>query len=139
MIRWLTRAEQAIEYWDTLRVAPPANLRALESDAFRSTRGILKDPSDPGRGYEVSPMPRERFQSRAEWIVQTLTPDPLTGEIPAFVPVARFQTELEEEIARMLNEYLNESSTKSASEVLGRAARNVRAIIRRGEPDGQPR
>ncbi|HRJ49745.1 MAG: extracellular solute-binding protein [Phycisphaeraceae bacterium] len=137
MVRWLTRAEQAIDYWDTLRVAPPANLSAIGSEAFRSTRGILKDPSDPALGYEVAPMPRERFESRAAWIIQTITPDPLTGTVPAFVPVGRFQTELEEEIVRMLNEYLNESNTKPAHEVLGRAARNVRAIMRRGESDGR--
>jgi len=39
-LKWLVADEQAAEYWDTLRVAPPANLAVLESPAFRSTRAM---------------------------------------------------------------------------------------------------
>ncbi|MCG3124227.1 MAG: hypothetical protein GIKADHBN_02679 [Phycisphaerales bacterium] len=131
MIRWLTATPRALEYWDTLRVAPPANLSAMNSPAFRQTAGILKDPSDLSRGYEVAPMPASNFQDRAAWLLHGVTPDPRTGRPPAFVPVGEYQSELEEEISRMLNEYLNERSTIDAGTALGRAKANIDAIIRR--------
>lgn len=133
MLRYLTRPEQAIEYWDTLRVAPPANLAAMRSERFRSTRGVLKDQEDPSRGYEIAPMPRERFEERAAWLLYGVTPDPSTGAPPAFVPVGPFQTELEEEISRMLNEYLKPGSRVDAREAVDRAARNVRGVMERAE------
>lgn len=131
MVRWLTAPDQAIQYWDTLRVAPPASLSAMHSDAFKSTRGILKDADDPSKGYEVAPMPAEKFNSRAAWLLYGVTPDPRTGKPPAFVPVGIYQTELEEEINRMLNEFLNERSTQSAEEAVARAARNVNGVMQR--------
>lgn len=131
MIRWLTAPEQAIQYWDTLRVAPPASLSAMHSDAFRATAGILKDPADPSKGYEIAPMPREKFETRAAWLLYGVTPDPNTGRPPAFVPVGIYQTELEEEINRMLNEFLNERSTISAQDAVQRAARNIQGVMAR--------
>ncbi len=135
MIRWLIDQPQALQYWDTLRVAPPANLAAMRSPAFRLTHGILKDPADPAKGYEVAPMPADRFEDRAAWLLYGVTPDPVTGKPPAFVPVGRYESELEEEIARMLNEYLNPASTLSAQQALDRAARNVQGIIDRDAAD----
>ncbi len=133
MVRWLTAKEQALQYWDTLRVAPPANLAAMRSEAFRSTHGILKDEGDPSQGYEVAPMPAEKFADKAAWLLQGITPDAATGLPPAFVPVGSYQTELEEEINRMLNEFLNERSTESPERALARAAANIRAVMKRDQ------
>jgi ABC-type glycerol-3-phosphate transport system substrate-binding protein len=132
MFRYLIAPEQAIEYWDTLRVAPPANLAAMQSEGFKQTRGVLKDADDPSKGYEIAPMQREKFEDRAAWLVHGVTPGP-DGKPPAFVPVGPFQTELEEEIARMLNEYLKEGSKLEAHEAIRRAADNVRGVMSRAK------
>ncbi|MCC6427370.1 MAG: sugar ABC transporter substrate-binding protein [Phycisphaerales bacterium] len=134
MIKWMIAPAQALEYWDTLRVAPPANLTAMRSPGFRATRGVLKDPRNPAMGYEVAPMPAERFGDRAAWLLYGVTPLPETGKPPAFVPVGRYQSELEEEIARMLNEFLSPSSTITPEQAISRAARNVQGIIDRDLP-----
>lgn len=131
MLRWLIEEPQALTYWDTLRVSPPANLAAINSAAFRQTSGILKDPESPSRGYEVLPMPPGLFRDRAAWLLYANTPHPQTGGPPGFVPVGPYQTELEEEIQRMLNEYLNAGSKATAHEVLGRVVRNTHALIDR--------
>jgi ABC-type glycerol-3-phosphate transport system substrate-binding protein len=132
MLRYLIAQEQAIEYWDTLRVAPPANLAAMQSDGFKQTHGILKDPADPAKGYQIAPMPREKFEDRAAWLVYGVTPGP-DGTPPAFVPVGPFQTELEEEIARMLNEYLKPGSNIDAHHAVEQAAKNVRGVMSRAK------
>jgi ABC-type glycerol-3-phosphate transport system substrate-binding protein len=126
-LRWLVRREQALEYWDTLRVAPPASLSAIASPEFRRASGVQKE----GGGYEVPPMPEERFDARAAWLAYANTPDAVTGSAPGFVPVGPYQTELEEEIQRMLNEYLNPGSRESSRTVLGRVVEHMRAIIER--------
>jgi multiple sugar transport system substrate-binding protein len=127
MLRWLIAPEQAEVYWDKLRVAPPARLSVVQSEAFRSTSGLKRRDGS----WEVPPMPPERFQDRAAWILYANTPHPETGEPPGFVPVGPYQTELEEEIGRMLEAWLNPANTESARAVLDRAARNVHAIIDR--------
>jgi multiple sugar transport system substrate-binding protein len=76
MLHWLVQEPQAAAYWDTLRVAPPANLAVIHSPAFRSTSGIA-DPSRPG-AYVVPPMPESRYESRAAWMVELMTPEPAT-------------------------------------------------------------
>lgn len=129
MIRWLTAPEQAIEYWDTLRVAPPARDSVLRSEGFKDTAGV-PTPGRPGE-YEVPPMPRERFDDRASWLLYANTPHPLTGEPPGFVPVHEFQTELELVIQRVLESYLTPTSTESAQEVLDRAVREIHRVIDR--------
>jgi ABC-type glycerol-3-phosphate transport system substrate-binding protein len=129
MISWLTTPEQALQYWDTLRVALPASISAVGSASFRSTRGIPR-ASEPGV-FDVPPMPEGRFKGRAEWLLAAYTPDPETGKAPGFVPVGLYQRPLEEEINRMLQDYLAPGSTLSAAEALRRVARNVHQVIDR--------
>lgn len=127
MIRWLTDVPQHLEYWDVLRVAPPASLAALASPGFRSTAGLPR----PGGGWEVPPMPESRFQDLAAWLAYASTPDPATGHPPGFVPVNPYETELEEAVSRMLNEYLSPGSTLDAAAAVGGVARHIHAIIDR--------
>ena len=129
MIRWLTATEQAIAYWDTLRVAPPARRSVLESESFRHTRGIER-PGRPGV-YEVPPLLPETFDPRAAWLLHANQPHPLTGEPPGFVPVHQYQTELEAIIQRTLETYLNASNTEDARTVLRRAVREIHGVIDR--------
>lgn len=138
MLSWLTDEPQAAEYWDTLRVAPPANLAVINSPAFRSARGIEKvfGPTDavptnvPDR-YEVLPMSEAMFADRAQWLLYANTPHALTGRPPGFVPVNLYETEMEEEVTRMLNEYLRDGSTLSEREALARVTRNIHRLIDR--------
>ncbi len=126
MIRYLTDEPQALAYWDMLRVAPPANLAALASPEFRSPRGTRRDDGT----VEVPPMPADRFDCRGAWLLYANTPD-TTGRTPGFVPTGPYQTELEEEIQRMLNRYLNPDNREAAQGVLTEAVRNVHAVIDR--------
>lgn len=138
MLSWLIHEPQAAEYWDTLRVAPPANLAVVNSPAFRRARGIEKvfgptdviPTSEPDR-YEVLPMDESRFEDRAAWLLYANTPHPRTGKPPGFVPVNLYETEMEEEVTRMLNEYLRERSTLSEHDALERVTRNVHRLIDR--------
>lgn len=127
MIRWLTDLPQHLRYWDTLRVAPPASLAAVASPAFRATAGLPR----PGGGWEVPPMPPERFRDRAAWLAYANTPLPGTGRPPGFVPVGPYQTELEEEITRMLNEYLNPGKDLPARDAVRGVARHIHTVIDR--------
>lgn len=127
MIRWLTDMPRHLEYWDVLRVAPPASLSAQRSEGFRSTSGLAR----PGGGWEVPPMPASAFADRAAWLLYANEPHPETGAPPGFVPVSPYQTELEEEITRMLNEYLNPASRLEAKAALEGVVRHVHAVIDR--------
>ncbi len=129
MLRWLVAREQALQYWDTLRVAPPAHLGALKSEDFKETRGVLKDPADPSRGYEVPPMARAEYEDKAAWILYANTPHPETGRPPGFVPVHPLQADLELELQRMLTEFLRPEATITAEEALGRVVRNMHTLI----------
>ena len=81
MIRWMTSREQSLRYWDMLRVAPPARLSVIRSDAFRETRGIVDDD-----GRVLAPaLPRSRWEDRGAWLLAAITPDPATGAMPGFV------------------------------------------------------
>lgn len=130
-LKWLVDREQALTYWDTLRVAPPANLAAVESDAFTETRGVLRDAADPSKGYEVTPMPRANFEKRAAWLRYAVTPDDQTGRPPGFVPVNPYQAELEIEIQGMLNEFLRPESSLDANAALNGVAARIHQIIDR--------
>lgn len=131
MLRWLVEDEQAAAYWDTLRVAPPANLAVLASPAFRTTSGVMKVPGDPSAGYEVLPMPPEQFQAKAAWLTGTFTPDPVEGRPPGFLWVNELQFDLFSEVDRMLREYLTPGSTLGEREALGSAARAMNGLIDR--------
>lgn len=128
MIRWLVSDEQALRYWDTLRVAPPANLNVLNSTRFEETHGI---PSSTGEGYEVPPMPRERYKDRAAWLRYGMNPRPDTGQTPGFIPTSLYQRVLEDEIGRMLKEFLRSPDTLDPQTVLDEVARNVHSAIDR--------
>ncbi|MCW5776001.1 MAG: extracellular solute-binding protein [Phycisphaeraceae bacterium] len=129
MIRWLVDEPQALRYWHTLRVAPPANLAVVNSDAFRRTSGIASE-REPGR-YLVPPMREEEFARYAEWLRYGMTPSERTGEAPAFVPVSLYQRALENEISRLLHDILRHPTDPTAEDALARAARAVHDIIDR--------
>jgi len=133
MIHWLVDDAQAEAYWDMLRVAPPANLGVMESDAFRSTRG-LRDPDDPAR-FLIQPMPEEKFADRAAWMLDTWQVDPHTGEAPGWIATGLHQDKLQTELQSMLQEYLRNPGTVGGAdgvdpaEALRRVARAVHAHI----------
>lgn len=133
MIHWLLEDEQAQAYWDTLRVAPPANLRVLDSEAFRSTAG-LRDPQDPAR-FLIQPMPEQKFADRAAWMLETWRVDPNTGTPPGWIATGLYQDKLQTELQAMLQEYLRNPGTVGGTEgvdpaqALARVARAVHAHI----------
>lgn len=131
MLAWLVSRDQAIRYWDALRVAPPANLAAMRSPAFRSTSGIA-DPDRPGR-FIVPSMDEARYEERAAWLLHAFTPDPATGWAPAYLPTSLYQRALEDHIKVMLEAYLatGAEGRDRAREFLHRAARGVHAVIDR--------
>jgi ABC-type glycerol-3-phosphate transport system substrate-binding protein len=127
-LRWLVAQPQAALYWDTLRVAPPADLRVLASPAFRSTRGI---PSLNTAIFDVPPMTEARFPARAQWLLYATTPHPATGRPPGFILMHPRMSELQSEIRSMLNEYLAPASTLDARDALKRAVDAVHRVIDR--------
>jgi len=128
MIRWLVSDEQAAAYWDALRVAPPANLRVVNSDAFKQTAGI---PKESGKGYEVPPMAASLYPDRAAWLRYAVNPIPGTDLAPGFIPTSLYQRKLEDEIMAMLQVFLRSPATVSAQQVLDDAARAVHQHIDR--------
>jgi multiple sugar transport system substrate-binding protein len=132
MVHWLVQEPQAAEYWDKLRVAPPANLNVIRSPAFRHTGGI-PDPARPGL-YLVPPMPESHFKDRAAWMIDLMTPDPATGVERSFIPAGLYQSRLEDEIRDMFREFLQQAATADAAKaqaLLDRAVRNVHSYIDR--------
>ncbi len=128
MVKWLTRREQSLEYWNALRVAPPAQLSIVASPEFQQTTGIVVE-EDGRRKVLVPPLPRERFAARAAWLRYAMTPDPQTGAAPGFIPVAPYQADLELKIGRATVEAVR--GQKSARQALRDAVRDVHAIIDR--------
>lgn len=129
MVRWLVQPEQAIEYWDTLRVAPPANTDVIGSEGFRETRGIV-DPENPGE-YKVPPMPEELYDEYAAWLSYGTTPVGPEGRAPAFIPASLYQRELEQEIFAMLQAVLRDPEEPAAQAALDRVASTVHGFIDR--------
>lgn len=131
-LHWLVQPEQAITYWEVLRVAPPASLAALASPRFMETPGLPRPDGSPGTGeWIIPPMTKERFELRASWMRYANEPHPLTGKPPGFVPVHPYQTELEDELTRMLNEWLNPSNMEDAQVVLDRVVDHMHRLIDR--------
>ena len=126
MIRWMTGREMSLAYWDLLRVAPPARVSVMQSEAFRSTPGLV---DEDGRVW-VHPMPREDFEAKAAWLLDAVTPDD-RGLLPGFVPVAPYQKDLEDAIDAMLKRAVSPGRTESLEELLRRAADSVHQIIDR--------
>ncbi len=127
MLRWLVREENAAAYWDTLRVAPPADTRVLRSERFRRTSGIPR----PDGGFEVPPMDEAKFEARAAWLLHAVTPDPATGRTPGFIVTHPRMSELQKEITIMLNEFLKPGSVQSSGEALDGVVRAIHGIIDR--------
>lgn len=139
MLRWLVADEQAAAYWDTLRVAPPANLAVLAAPAFRATAGVLKVPGNPAAGYEVLPMTAADYPARAAWLARTFDPDPATGRAPGFLWVSEYQHDVFAAVESMLREYLAPGSRLTERAALRGVADGVHALIdrtraARGEP-----
>ncbi len=130
-LRWLVAEDQSALYWDTLRVAPPADLRVFHSPAFRQTRGVPIDPDDLSRGYDVPPMPAEDFDDKARWLLYGVTPHPETGQPPGFIISNLYLGELYDEIARMLTEFLKPDSQIAPETALRLAVQRVHAVIDR--------
>lgn len=129
LLRFVVADEQAREYWDALRVAPPANLNVLTSRAFRSASG-LPDPARPGE-YIVPPMPEADFEAKAAWLVRAMTPGP-GGEVRAIVPAGLYQPLLERELRGVLQAFLERPEAATAArarDLLAGAAARVHAQI----------
>ncbi|MHC5003693.1 MAG: extracellular solute-binding protein [Planctomycetota bacterium] len=127
MIRWMTGPEQSLRYWRMLRVAPPANLSVIRSEAFRETPRIVDD-----RGTVLAPgMPRERWSDRGAWLLAAVTPAPGTGRMPGFVPVGPYQKDLEDKINAMLSRAIAPNRTRSLRALLAETADEVHRIIDR--------
>jgi len=125
---WLVAYEQSLAYWDTLRVAPPAQKSVVTSEAFRETGGVIRQEGGELR-VVVPPMPRERYEDRAAWLVDAITPDPVTGESSGFVAIARYQRDLELRIATALVQAVR--GERTPQQALDEAARDVQEIIDR--------
>src|SRR5690606_80576 len=141
MIRWLVAEPQALAYWDTLRVAPPAHTGVIASEGFKATSGVPA-PGRPGE-YLVPPMPRENFERHAAWILTQLLPGSPpdgggtqgeTGEARATIPATLYQTYLERQIGLMFQDHIREaqrSTPELARQRLERVARAVHEHIDR--------
>ena len=139
MIRWLTDDAQAARYWDTMRLAPPANLAVIRGEGFRRTGGMLRDPADPSRGFEVPPMSEEQFADRAAWIEPTFVTGEDGSPPPGFLPMHELQGDLFAELASMLVSYLSPTSDQSPEEALrGVAGRMNELVDRRRRAAGLP-
>jgi multiple sugar transport system substrate-binding protein len=127
MIRWMTDFDQSMLYWKMLRVAPPARLSVIRSPEFRHTPRILDED-----GRVLAPgMPREKWPDRGAWLLAAITPDPETGQMPGFVPIAPYQKDLEEKINAMLSRAIAPGRTQPLAALLKETAEEVHRIIDR--------
>lgn len=126
MIKWMTSHEQSLAYWHLLRVAPPARVSVMQSNAFRSTPGLI---DEAGRVW-VPPMSADDFDDKAAWLLDAITPD-ASGNTPGFVPVAPYQKDLEDAIDAMLKRAVAPGRTESLQSLLDAAADSVHEIIDR--------
>lgn len=127
MLRWLVMDDQVRAYWNILRVAPPARVAFVNSAAFTQTAGLrMQDGS-----WEVPPMPADQFEAKAAWLRYANAPHPATSETPGFIPTGMYQTDLENQIAVMLEKWLNPSDNEDAMSALLRVELAVNALIDR--------
>jgi multiple sugar transport system substrate-binding protein len=126
MIRWLVQEPQALAYWDTLRVGPPAHTGVIASEGFRSTSGVPA-PGRPGE-YLVPPMRPEDFDRHAAWILTQLLPDPATGEARATIPATLYQTYLERQVGEMFRDHIREADRATPEVARARLERVARAV-----------
>jgi multiple sugar transport system substrate-binding protein len=128
MVKWLTRREQSLAYWDKLRVAPPALRSVVASPEFEATRGVVTE--DGGRvEVLVPPMSRAQFAARGAWLQYALTPDAQTGRMPGLIVVAPYETDLELKLSRAEVEVV--LGQKTAQQALDDVVRETHAIIDR--------
>ncbi len=124
MLRWLVAREQSLAYWHMLRVAPPCLASVVESEEFQATPGVVRDGK-----VLVPPMPREKFQDRAAWLLDAYRPAPDTGKPPAFLMVAPYERDLEYRLAAAMVQVIREG--RPAKQALDEAVRDIHAIIDR--------
>ena len=132
MIRWLMTEQQAAAYWQTLRVAPPANTNVMASEAFRATTGIpkLDERGEPIPGeYEVPPMPRDKYEDYAAWLRFAWQEDQSSGVVPGFTMAARYQKRLDAEIVQLLATWLRNPADHDPAALLRAAAARVHEEI----------
>ncbi len=125
MVKWLTRREQALQYWNKLRVAPPALLSVVNSAEFKQTTGLV----DARGEVVVPPMPRAKFADRAAWLQAVTGVDPETGRPIGFIPAALYEADLELKVARALVEAVR--GDKTPRQALRDAVRETHQIIDR--------
>lgn len=125
MVRWLTSAEQSLRYWNNLRVAPPARRSVLESPQFQVSTGLIGDDGD----VFVPAMTAAEYPKRAAWLQYAMKVDPVTGETPGFVPVGRYQADLERLITRALVQSVQGRASPKAA--LDGAVEEMHAVIDR--------
>lgn len=124
MIKWMTNQEESMRYWQTLRVAPPARLSVMESEAFRSTTGLV----DAYGIVRIPPMPRGRYDDLARWLEYAVRPSPEDGEVPGFVPAGLYQSDLQAKISSALIAATREELTPRKA--LDRAAKGLHPVVR---------
>lgn len=124
MIKWMTNRENSIAYWNSLRVAPPSLLSVVQSPEFRSTTGIVQDDREL-----VPPMRESMYEDRAAWLEYAVTPDPVTGLTPGFVPAAPYQFDLQDQIATALRQATR--GERTPKQALDEAAARTHEIIDR--------
>jgi len=137
MVKWLVSYEQSLRYWDTLRVAPPAQFSVVLSEAFKETGGVVRD-DDGHRVVVVPPMPRDRFDDRAAWLLYAIRPDPVTGLAPGFVTVARYERDMEWRLATAMVQAVR--GERSPRQALDETVRDIHETIDRDRAaQGLPR
>ena len=125
MIKWMTSEPQALRYWDSLRVAPPARLSVVRSEAFQSTSGLITDDGI----VRVPPMSAAHYPARAAWLEYAVTPDAPSGKPPGFVEASRYQMDLQNAITNALVAAVRDGVDPRAA--LDQAAKEVHEIIDR--------
>jgi len=138
MLRFLVSDDSAAAYWDALRVAPPANMNVVNSPAFRSAAGTPKDLPGLSRGYDVPPLAESEFDGKVAWLMYGYRPDRETGRVPAFVHSHEFAGDLQDELTRMLGEYLTDGSVLTERRALDAVVRNLKhAMEQAGSGSGE--
>ena len=112
MIKWMTNRQQSLRYWQALRVAPPARMSVILSPEFNKAGSTSN--------YD-----------RTSWLAFAITPNPETGKMPGFVPVGKYQRDLEDKITAMLLRAVSRNRDESLDELLDHAADSLHSIIDR--------
>ena len=68
---------------------------------------------------------------RTSWLAFAITPNPETGKMPGFVPVGKYQRDLEDKITAMLLRAVSRNRDESLAELLDHATDSLHSIIDR--------